>query len=265
MADSISAAWNPEHGYSVITVTVTTSSAAGELISVRRWPAPYSVPGIDVSKTLPPGQYTFVDYLSPIGETITYTLQKRAANGALSNLATSTVDVPGGSSYLRHLYYPSWGRTVRVVEVGDIRLPARQTLYSVSGRRFEAATYDRRGGREFDLTLLVVGASERADIERIIAEGNPVSWGMCEVKGEKPGIFAVGDASVARVPERSDGVPRWLVTLPLTEVDLPIIHSGADQIADATPTYDEVKVGRTYDQLHNAYLSYAHLLAGAGG
>lgn len=264
MPDSLTAVWNPEHGYALISATVTTASGAGELIHVKRRPAPTDLPAVDYTRTLAVGTHTLVDYLSPIGRTITYVLQRKAANGALTDLATAKVSVPSGTSYIRHLYYPSWGTRVRVTDVGTIRLPSRQTLYSISGRKFDGATYDLRGGREFDLTVLVIGTGERADIERIINDGNPISWGMCADKGEAAGTFAVGDVSIARVPERSDGVPRWLFTLPLTEVDLPIIYGGADQIADATQSYDQVK-GRTYDALGAAYLSYAHMLAGVGG
>jgi hypothetical protein len=253
MAASLSAAFNAAHGYTIVTVTGATAGLSLRRRDLTRGGGDEPLPA--ETGTVAVGASTHVDYLTPLGTTVRYML--RDAAGA--TVAYVDVVTPTDRAYLRHLYHPSWGRSVRVVAIGDVTYPARQTLYSISGRRFEGATYDVRAGREFTVGLLVVGVAERAALMQILEEGNPVSFGMCGGQGEESGVFAVGDVHLRRV-----AAAKWVLELPLTEVGVPHVTGGADQVTESTITYDRGKaLNATYDAAAARYASYTHALAGA--
>lgn len=255
MPNTITASFNSTHGF--VIVETDTSTAGFVLMRRDLSGGPYQhLPGRDAADAVPAGRTVFVDYLVPLGTTVRYVLRDFAGQAQ----GFGDVTTPTDRAYVRHLYHPSWGVSVRVVDVGNITYPARQTLYSVSGRRFEGATYDVRGGRELTVSLLIIGVTERAALNQILEEGNPVSFAMCSGLGEEAGVFAVGNVTFRRL----SGKQRWVVELPLTEVGIPHVIGGADQVAEATQTYDQVAAhNASYGIVAARYATYIDVMADA--
>lgn len=184
-----------------------------------------------------------VDYLAPLGAEVVYGLARTPADRSGSEQAS--VRTPANTAFMRHLFYPTLASSLRVVSFEDSR-PSRLTTYAVSGTRNAMATYDVRAGRDATLEIAVDGKAERDLIERIIADGAPVSFGMCNGLGNDVGVFAIGETSFARIGKKD----RWVVTFDLTEVDMPRILESITTLMIPGRTYDdrEAELGNgTYD------------------
>lgn len=199
------------------------------------------------------------DYLAPIGEWVTYGLMKKADDDITTAVSPISIFTPAGMAYMRHLFYPSLGTRVSVVEFND-RRPSRLTTYAISGKQKAMATYDMRAGRDATLVIAVDGKVKRDQLERLLKDGAPVSLAMCKTLGNDPGIFAVADVDFVRWGKQD----RWVVTMNMTEVDMPVVLGTLPEVLIPGVTYDdrEAEIGNgTYDDAAAYFPHYYEAMA----
>ena len=255
----ITAEWSERHGLMELTVTRTPAEIAAGLVPMRIIPRPLGgarvgekIPFVDYSST---SQTMYVtDFVVNPGGTYRYGLVRISGTGTVTALTQPIIAGGVGSAYLRDLFIPARSIRVRVVAFDEEKLPARQTIYQRTGRARAIATYGPRGGREASLVLHVVGQDERAALEDLLMDGVPVSLSLCAALGNAPGCWMVGDADWRRTGSGRSRGAAWLLTLPLVEVDPPVVtgvHEASDlplatyasiktKFDPPTPTYAEV-------------------------
>lgn len=262
----ITAAWSEQHGLMEITVSRTPQEIAAGLVLMRTYPRPRRT-GVVGSKI------PFFDYESTAATMYAVDVgvnpggRYRYGLTSISGTGTITAQTPYilagglGSAYMRDLFIPARSLRLRIVSLDEEQQPARHTIYQRTGRAYSIATYGPRGGREATLVLQVVGAEERAALEELLSDGVPVSLSVCASIGFEPGCWMVGDVQWRRQGTGRARGAAWLVTLPLIEVDAPVVV-GEHEISDLPlATYASIKTKfnpptPTYAQVADRYPSY---------
>lgn len=120
--------------------------------------------------------------------------------------------------WIKNPQRPYLNRTVTVTDFSDVTRPARAGVFEVISRRAPVAVTDVQGSRRYTLTVTTPGLDAAADLDAVLASGEPVLVQVpdgCPV----PGMYAVvGDTKQSRHSMRTR---RRFFTLPLTEVAAP--------------------------------------------
>jgi len=216
-----------------VSLTVAWQEAYGYVrFEVRDAPAGYTVkrvatgatnlipiPGFEDSTWIDPadGAGYGEDYRPPLGTTVTWVICPVAAtadNPAYTRASTTTP----AEAWLRDVGQPETSRQVTVVNTDDEGLPAYQHIYDISGRRLPLVVHDIRQGRHGSVILAVEDTGDRADLERLLATGNPLLLTLCVDVGFTPCMMAIGDATFAR----RGTAAKWFLRFDYVEVDDPL-------------------------------------------
>lgn len=245
MPTTLTATFDYEHGFVKVIAAGVPAGYHIYRMSPRAVGGTQKIPALNYS--VDSSDQTAADYLVPLGAYVLYGVKKNESDSDIASLFSFGLRTPAGVAYLRHLFYPALSQRIRVVEFND-RRPSRLTTYAISGQRNAMATWDLRGGRESSLQIAVAGKAERDHLELLLNSGAPISLSMCDGLGNDPGVFAVGDVDFARFGKKD----RWVVTLALTEIDMPRILGYLSSMDIPGATYDDRALelggpGKTYN------------------
>lgn len=160
------------------------------------------------------GAFSVDDYEFPAGVPIQYRMVTLDANFTAS--ITQDLD----DIWLKVPAAPFLNRVITVTEAGDIKRPARSSVFDILARSNPVAVSDIRSSISFDLKAKTFTAAEEEDLELLFATGEIVFIHLPH--GEKcmrGGYYTAGDLTWG--PPSSRAAPERVFSVPLQGVAAP--------------------------------------------
>lgn len=223
--DDYTSTSTPPSGTKIAEVTSIAGNDAG-----MSWSYNLSGTG-NVGVTYTPGTITVTGGAAAISRAMVVMIGPADYTG--TDTASVTPVVAWNEFWLKNPSRPGNNIKVCITEIGDITRPARTARFDVLGRTVPVAVSDLAGGRQFDLSIDVLGNGAADDMDNRLASGDPMYLQAPGPNDDCPTLYFVcGDVVRSR---DAKGSPSHTFHIPVFEVAAP-----GSTIAGATYLWSDV-------------------------